>query len=133
MKQPIWVARQTVDALHTDLLAEHGGAPGLRDEGLLESALARPRQIFAYSNCDLLQLAAAYVTGIVRNHPFVDGNKRSGFMTGYVFLERNGFDFTASEADAAQAVLELAAGTIEETGFALFLRDHVKRDRKRVK
>ena len=105
----------------------------MRDEGLLESALARPRQIFAYSNCDLLQLAAAYVTGIVRNHPFVDGNKRSGFMTGYVFLERNGFDFTASEADAAQAVLELAAGTIEETGFALFLRDHVKRDRKRVK
>jgi death on curing protein len=133
VKQPIWVARQTVDGLHTGLLAEHGGAPGLRDVGLLESALARPRQIFAYSDCDLLQLAAAYVAGIVRNHPFVDGNKRAGFMTGYVFLERNGWHFTASEAEAAQAVLELAAGTIDETGFALFLRDHVKRARKRAK
>ncbi len=82
----------------------------------------------------LSQLAAAYtVSGIVRNHPFVDGNKRTGFMTGYVFLERNGLHFTASEAEAAQAVLELAAGTIDETGFALFLRDHVKRARKRPK
>jgi death-on-curing protein len=133
VKQPIWVARQTVVGLHTDLLAEHGGAPGLRDEGLLESALARPRQIFAYADCDLVQLAAAYVTGIVRNHPFVDGNKRTGFMTGYVFLERNALHFTASEAEAAQAVLELAAGTIDETGFALFLRDHVKRVRRRAK
>jgi death on curing protein len=133
VKQPIWVARQTVDGLHTDLLAEHGGAPGLRDEGLLESALARPRQIFAYSECDLLRLAAVYIAGIVKNHPFVDGNKRTGFMTGYVFLERNGLHFTASEAEAAQAVLELAAGTIDETGFALFLRDHVKRVRKRTK
>jgi len=133
VKQPIWVARQTVDALHPVLLADHGGAPGLRDEGLLESALARPRQIFAYSECDLFQLAAAYVAGIVRNHPFVDGNKRTGFMTGYVFLERNRLDFTASEAEAAQAILELAAGTIDESGFALFLRDHVKRARKRAK
>jgi death on curing protein len=133
VKQPVWVARQTVEALHFTLLAEHGGAPGLRDAGLLESALARPRQIFAYSDCDLVELAAAYVAGIVRNHPFVDGNKRTGFMTGYVFLERNGLHFTASEAEAAQAVLELAAGTIDETGFALFLRDHVKRARKRAK
>ena len=113
------------------LLAEHGGAPGLRDPGLLESALARPHQIFAYSECDLPQLAAAYVARIVRNHPFVDGNKRTGFMTGYVFLERNGLHFTASEAEAAQAVLELAAGSIDEIGFAAFLRDHTKRARKR--
>ncbi len=127
------MARKTVDAMHPILLAEHGGAPGLRDAGLLESALARPRQIFAYSECDLPQLAAAYVAGIVRNHPFVDGNKRTGFMTGYVFLERNGFEFTASEAEAAQAVLELAGGSIDETGFALFLRDHSKRIRKRAK
>jgi death-on-curing protein len=119
--------------MHPILLAEHGGAPGLRDEGLLESALARPRQIFAYAECDLPQLAAAYIAGIVRNHPFVDGNKRTGFMTGYVFLERNGLHFTAPEAEAAQAVLELAAGTIDETGFALFLRDHSKRLRKRAK
>lgn len=133
MKQPIWVARKTVDAMHPILLSEHGGAPGLRDEGLLESALARPRQIFAYSECDLPQLAAAYVAGIVQNHPFVDGNKRTGFMTGYVFLERNGLAFTAPEAEAALAVLELAAGSIDETGFTLFLRDHTKRIRKRAK
>ncbi len=115
--------------MHAVLLAEHGGAPGLRDEGFLESALARPRQIFAYADCDLPQLAAAYVAGIVRNHPFVDGNKRTGFMTGYVFLERNRLHLTASEAEAAQAVLELAAGTVDEAGFAAFLRDHVKRAR----
>jgi death-on-curing protein len=133
VKQPIWVARKTVDAMHPILLAEHGGAPGLRDEGLLESALARPRQIFAYAECDLPQLAASYVAGIVQNHPFVDGNKRTGFMTGYVFLERNGLAFTAPEAEAALAVLELAAGGINETGFALFLRDHSKRIRKRAK
>lgn len=125
------MARKTVDAMHPILLVEHGGAPGLRDEGLLESALARPRQIFAYSSSDLPQLAAAYVAGIVRNHPFVDGNKRTGFMTGYVFLERNGLHLIASEAEAAQAVLELAAGSIDETGFVAFLRDYVKRPRKR--
>ena len=131
MKEPIWVQRAAVDAIHPVLLAEHGGSPGLRDEGLLESALARPHQIFAYAECDLAQLAAAYVAGIVRNHPFVDGNKRTGFMAGYIFLERNGLRFTASEGEAAQAVLELAAGTIEETGFAAFLRDNVKRARGR--
>jgi death-on-curing protein len=119
--------------MHPILLAEYGGARGLRDEGLLESALARSQQIFSYSECDLPQLAAAYVAGIVQNHPFVDGNKRTGFMTGYTFLERNGLHFTASEAEAAQAVLELAAGSIDETGFALFLRDHTKRVRKLAK
>ena len=129
MKEPIWVRREVVDAMHPVLLAEHGGAPGIRDEKLLESALARPRQIFAYTKCDLAQLATAYVAGIVRNHPFVDGNKRTGFMTGYVFLERNRLRLTASDAEAAQAVLELAAGTVDEAGFAAFLRDHVKRVR----
>jgi len=111
----------------------HGGASGVRDQGLLESALARPRQQFAYASPDTIDMAAAYIAGIVQNHPFVDGNKRTGFVVGVLFLELNGFDFTASEAEAAQAVLELAAGTIDETGFALFLRDHVKRARKRPK
>ena len=126
MKERVWVERPVVDALHGRLLAEHGGAPGVRDEGLIESALARPRQIHAYTGAGIIQLAAAYVAGIVRNHPFVDGNKRTGFMTGYVFLERNGYRLTASQAEAAQAVLELAAGTVDETGFTAFLRDHVK-------
>jgi death-on-curing protein len=127
MNEPVWLLRQIVDGLHEQLLAQHGGAPGLRDEGLLQSALAPPQQIFAYSaECDIPQLAAAYTVGIVCNQPFVDGNKRTGFMLGYIFLERNGYTFLAAEAEAAQAVLELAAGTVEETGFAEFLRDHTK-------
>lgn len=126
MTEPVWVERQLVDAMHERLLADHGGASGLRDEGLLESALARPRQIFSYATPDLTQLAAAYVTAVVRNHPFVDGYKRTGFMTAYVFLARNGLRLTASEPEAAQAVLELAAGTLDETGFAAWLRDNVR-------
>ncbi len=127
MKDPIWIDKRDALAIHEQLLALHGGAPGVRDEGLLESALARPLQHFAYGSPDIVDMAAAYTTGIVRNHPFIDGNKRAGFVVGTLFLEMNGFSFNASEAEAAQAVLELAAGTIDETGFAAFLRDHVKR------
>ena len=133
MKEPIWVDASDVLAIHAQLLRRHGGASGVRDEGLLESALARPRQQFAYASPDIIDMATAYTAGIVQNHPFVDGNKRTGFVVGILFLELNGFDFIASEAAAAQAVLELAAGTIDETGFALFLHDHVKRARKRAK
>lgn len=131
MKEPVWLHRTVMDAIHPALLAEHGGPPGLRDETLLESALDRPRQIYTCAEkCDLPQLAAAYVAGILRNHPFLDGNKRTGFLAGYIFLDRNGLHFTASEAEAAQAVLELAAGSIDEEGFAAFLRDHTKRKRR---
>ena len=133
MKEPVWVDASDAFAIHEILLVRHGGASGLRDEGLLESALARPRQQFAYASPDVVEMAAAYTAGIVQNHPFVDGNKRTGFVVGVLFLEMNGFEFTASEAEAAQAVLELAAGSIDETGFALFLRDHTKRVRKRAK
>lgn len=119
--------RRVVDAMHGALLAEHGGSAGVRDENLLESALARPQQIFHYEQCDIPRLAAAYIAGIVRNHPFVDGNKRTGFMTGYTFLARNGFLLNASEADAAQAVLELAAGTLDDSGFTAWLRDNATR------
>ena len=133
MKEPVWVDASDALAIHEILLVRHGGASGLRDEGLLESALARPRQQFAYASPDIVDMAAAYAAGIVQNHPFVDGNKRTGFVVGALFLEMNGFEFTASEAEAAQAVLELAAGSIDETGFALFLRDHSKRIRKRAK
>jgi death-on-curing protein len=113
------------------MLALHGGATGVRDNGLLESALARPRQQFAYASPSIVEMAAAYTAGIVQNHPFIDGNKRTGFVGGILFLEMNVFAFTASEAEAAQAVLGLAAGSIDETGFAAFLRDHAKRARKR--
>lgn len=108
--------------LHDRLLTLHGGAAGLRDDGLLKSALARPQQHFAYADKpDLIFLAALYTAGIVRNHPFMDGNKRTGFITGILFLELNGYKFVASEEDAAQAVIGMAAGTLDEAGYAEFL------------
>jgi len=118
-------------ALHDRLLALHGGAAGLRDVGLLKSALARPQQHFAYAESpDIVDLSTLYTAGVVRNHPFVDGNKRTGFIVGILFLELNGYRFTASEEDAAQAVLELAAGNLDESGYGAFLRGNTKRSRK---
>lgn len=102
----------------------------LRDAGALESALARPRQHYAYGSPDLIELAALDTAGLVRNHPFVDGNKRTGFAVGIVFLELNGFDFKASEEDATQAVFALAAGTLDEDGYTAWLRDNIKRRRR---
>jgi death-on-curing protein len=113
--------------LHDRLLVLHGGASGMRDQGLLESALARPQQLYAYGeDPDLIDMAAAYTAGIVRNHPFVDGNKRTGFVVGVLFLEMNGHIFTAREEDATQAVLSLAAGTLDKRAFANWLRANVK-------
>lgn len=126
MSEPVWIEERDALALHDRLLALFGGAAGLRDSGLLKSALARPQQIFAYA--DRIDLAAAYITGIVRNHPFIDGNKRTGFVVGVLFLELNGFRFTASEENAAQAILNLAAGTLDEAGLIGFLRENVIRD-----
>jgi death-on-curing protein len=124
--EPVWVARELVQVLHERLLAEHGGAPGLRDEGLLDSALARPRQIRAYGDPDLCALAAAYAYGLVRNHPFVDGNKRVAFMVAYVFLARNGRRLVAPEVDATAMMMALAAGQTDEKVFAAWLRDHTR-------
>ncbi len=120
--EPIWVDRRDVLAVHDMLLALHGGMLGLRDEGLLESALARAQQIWNYGSPDPIAMATAYTSGIVRNHPFFDGNKRTGFVTGILFLELNGYRFTASEEAAAQAVLSLAAGQMDEIGYTSFLR-----------
>jgi death on curing protein len=127
MSEPVWVEDELVLAIHDRQLAEHGGAEGLRDESLLHSALGRPLNHFAYSSADIVELAAKCTAGIVQNHPFVDGNKRTGFVVGVLFLELNGYRFTASEEAAAQAVLELAAGTIDEDGFNDFLRANVER------
>ena len=126
MKEPVWIDRRVVIAVHELLLSEHGGALGVRDETLLDSALARPRHLFAYEQADLTDLAAAYVGGIVRNHPFVDGSKRTGFMTGYIFLARNGLRLKASETEAAKMVFDLAAGTLTETEFTVWLGTRVK-------
>ena len=123
MKEPVWIDERDALALHDRLLALHGGAVGLRDDGLLKSALARPQQHFADAKSpDIVDMAAAYTWGIVRNHPFVDGNKRTGFVVGVLFLELNGYRFNASEEDAAQMVLELASGNLDEAGYIAFLR-----------
>lgn len=128
MKEPVWIDERDALTLHERLLTLHGGAPGVRDEGLLKSALARARQLHAYADTPhIIDMATAYTAGIVRNHPFVDGNKRTGFVVGILFLELNGYRFIASEEDAAQAVLNLAAGTLDEAGYARFLRANARR------
>jgi death-on-curing protein len=131
VKETVWIDASDALALHDRLLALHGGAEGVRDEGLLESALARPRQHRAYGGGpDVIELAAIYTAGIVRNHPFVDGNKRTGFVVGILFLELNGYRFSASEEDAAQAVIALAAGKLDEVGYGAFLRGNAVRAKK---
>jgi len=126
MSEPVWIEDALVLAIHDRQLVEHGGAAGVRDESLLESALGRPSNHFTYASADIIELAMLYTAGIVQNHAFVDGNKRTGFVVGVLFLELNGYRFTASEEAAAQAVLELAAGTIDEAGFCAFLRANAK-------
>jgi death on curing protein len=130
MRAPVWIEMREALALHHRLLALDGGPAGVRDEGLLESALARPRQLHAYGNRpDAVDLATAYSAGIIRNHPFIDGNKRTGFILGALFLELNGWTLTASEEDAARAVWGLASGTLDEKSYAAWMRANVKRQR----
>jgi death-on-curing protein len=127
MKGPIWIEEREALILHERLLVLHGGAPGVRDAALLSSALARPQQYAAYADeADVIFLAALHTAAIVRNHPFVDGNKRTGFVLGILFLELNGYRFTADQAEAAQAVISLAAGTLDEHQFAAFLAANSK-------
>jgi death-on-curing protein len=130
-RTPQWIDLRDVLAMHDRLLAVHGGRPGLRDKGLLESALARPRQHQAYSSsAGIVEMAALYTASIVANHPFIDGNKRTGFVVGVLFLELNGFAFKASEEDATQAVISLSAGSLDETGYATWLRANSKLKRR---
>lgn len=127
MSEPIWIEDDLVFAIHDRQLAEHGGAEGVRDESLLHSALGRPRNHFTYGSADVVELAAIHTAGIVQNHPFVDGNKRTGFVVGVLFLELNGYRFTASEEAATHAIRQLAAGTIDEYAFGDFLRANAER------
>jgi death-on-curing protein len=123
----VWLDEADALAIHERLLALHGGAAGVREPGLMASALARPQQIEAYSEfADVVVLAAAYTAGVVHNHPFVDGDKRTGFVLGVLFLELNGALFTAAEADATRAVLDLASGVLDEAGYIAFLRQNVE-------
>lgn len=124
MTEPEWISADLALAVHEEQIAEHGGAEGVRDQSLLESALARPRHAWSYGTKDLCALAASLGHGLARNHPFVDGNKRTAFVCVETFLLLNGMDFTASDAECVVAMLDLAAGEMSEEEFAAWLRDH---------
>ncbi|UPJ63947.1 type II toxin-antitoxin system death-on-curing family toxin [Bradyrhizobium sp. 191] len=124
MSEPFWLMRRIIIAIHDEQLAIHGGASGLRDEGMLESALDRPRNEWSYESADLPELAAAYAFGIARNHPLVDGNKRTSLLALYTFLGVNGIDFVVPEAEAAAMILSLAAGEVSEESLARWIRDN---------
>ncbi len=130
MTQPpkawVWLNAQVMHAVHEEQLAEHGGGSGVRDEGLFESALSRPLNQVAYGEPDVAALAAAYGYGLARNHPFVDGNKRTAFVAVELFLALNGWDLLADDAQCVLTMLALAAGDLSEDEFAQWLRDHVQ-------
>jgi death-on-curing protein len=120
-----WLSRIVIDAIHTDQLREHGGLPGIRDENVLESALARPQQKWHYAaDTDVPLPAAAYAFGLVKNHPYRDGNKRIGFLSMVTFLELNGYHLTATDAEVVSEILALADGTASEDAFADWIRQH---------
>jgi death-on-curing protein len=127
MKEPVWVLREVVIMLHEQSLAQFGGSAGIRDEGLMDSALGKPQNLFASGKPDMFDLAASYAFGLVKNHPFIDGNKRTGFIVAVVFLELNGYKFSASEVDATVRTLALAAGELSEGGFAQWLKTNSNR------
>jgi death on curing protein len=118
----VWLDASVIRAVHDEQLAEHGGAAGLRDAGMLESALARPQQLANYGEPDLAELAAAYGFGLARNHPFVDGNKRSAFVAVELFLVLNGHELFADDVDCVLTMLKLAAGELAESDFAEWVR-----------
>ena len=119
-----WLKEEVIIAVHDEQLVEHGGAEGVRDSGLLSSALARPKNLDGYEMPSVFDLAAAYATGNVRDHPFVDGNKRTGFLAAYMFLALNGWELDAPEANAAAVILELAAGKVDEAQFSVWLKEN---------
>jgi len=121
-----WVDRRALELLHDESIAEHGGTPGVRDEGLFESALARPLNLAAYGRPDLADLAAAYGVGLAKNHPFVDGNKRVAFLAVGLFLALNGHRLVATQLEATLAMQDVAAGALDEGAFAAWLRGHTQ-------
>ncbi|CAN7435085.1 type II toxin-antitoxin system death-on-curing family toxin [Bosea sp. LjRoot90] len=128
MTEPFWLTPDVVADIHSEQLALFGGPDGIRDQGLLESALARPINRFAYGETDMAALAAAYAFGIAKNHPFIDGNKRVSLLALVVFLRLNGIEFAPGEADAAAIIPALAAGEVEEEGLTRWIRDNWPKD-----
>jgi death-on-curing protein len=122
MKEPSWLTASIVIRVHEELLARFGGLDGIRDETLLDSALSRPQHAFAYSPADLYDLASEYALDIVKNHPFLDGNKRTGFMAAYIFLGMNAQVFTAPEEEVVFFTRSLAAGEVSRQEYALWLK-----------
>ena len=131
MKEPIWLRKDVLLAVHDRLLAEHGGSSGIGDEGLLDSALGRPQNLFAYGKPTVFELASAYACGIIRNHPFIDGNKRTGFMAAYLFLGRNGYELTATETDVVLKTLAVAEGKMNDQEYGAWLKTNSKIAEKR--
>jgi death-on-curing protein len=126
VKEPIWLNREDCLAIHEMMLAQHGGLAGVRDGGLLESALAKPQHLFAYGSPTLADIAASYAAGVILNHPFLDGNKRTGFMLAATFLELNGVDFTATEESVIEMTLALASGKLKQVAYAKWLSKNSK-------
>lgn len=127
-REPLWLSRIVVDAIHNDQIREHGGLPGVRDENVLESALARPQQKWHYAEkTDGPTLAAAYAFGLVKNHPYRDGNKRIGFLAMLTFLEMNGHVFDATDAEVVAEILALADGRVSEAELIDWVRNHCKK------
>lgn len=126
MKEPVWIDASDVYSFQLEILAAFGGLAGVRDEGLLHSALSRPKNLFAYGKPTLFEMAAEYALGIVKNHPFLDGNKRAGFMAAALFLEANGHHLTASEEEVVLNTLALAAGEIGAEEYAAWLKASCK-------
>ena len=124
MDEPFWLTRDIIIAIHDEQLAIHGGASGLRDEGMPASALDRPRNKWLYEQAEIPELAAAYAFGMARNHPFVDGNKRTSLLALYTFLGVNGIDFVVPEAEAAAIILALAAGEVSEESLTRWIGDN---------
>jgi death-on-curing protein len=126
MSEPVWVRKAIVLRVHDEQLATHGGAPGIRDDGMLDSALARARNAWGYGQEDAFFLAALYAGGIMQNHPFFDGNKRTGFLAAYIFLDSNGWELVAEEIEVVERCVTLAASEIDEAEFAAWLRENVR-------
>ncbi|HYK87559.1 MAG TPA: type II toxin-antitoxin system death-on-curing family toxin [Acidobacteriota bacterium] len=122
MREPVWLDRMDCLAIHEMMLAQHGGRPGTRDEGLLESALSKPRNLFAYGSPTLPEMAASYAAGIINNHPFFDGNKRTGFLAAATFFELNGLVLNATEESVVEKTLALAGGHLTESDYASWLK-----------
>jgi death on curing protein len=125
VNEPAWLNAIALLLIHGDSLMEFGGSPGIRDLGAIESAVARPRNLFTYGQPDLCDLAASYTAGLCQNHGFVDGNKRTAFLAGFTFLYENGYIIVAEQAEVVAAMLSLADHTLDEAGYAFWLREHL--------